>query len=207
LLNTQLDYAARSTEVIGRDESLIAAQKTLRSATRLVNQLLALSSAHALTPGEKGDVELSCSLVATAKQVLESLAGSAQSKRIDLGLEAPEAHSFVSARPVVLREMVMNLVDNAIRYTQRGGRVTVAIDARKSGICLSVTDNGPGIAPEFRELVFDRFFRIHDLDSQGSGLGLAIVREFAEKIGAKVGLSEPKDSQGLCVTLEFPTRN
>ncbi|HAL40012.1 MAG TPA: hypothetical protein DCP03_18670 [Polaromonas sp.] len=68
---------------------------------------------------------------------------------------------------------------------------------------MIVEDNGPGIPVECRERVFERFYRIHDRDSNGSGLGLAIVREFASKAGAQVSLSTPATGIGLAVVVEF----
>jgi len=206
LLNTQLNYAARNADPVERRESLDAAQKTLRSATRLVNQLLALSSAHALEiePVPQRELESRCALHAIAQEVLEALASHAQARQIDLGVEWSDVAIEVAARPVVLREMLMNIVDNAIRYTQPGGHVTVRIQTVASEALLSVRDNGPGIPRALRERVFERFFRINDRDSQGSGLGLAIVREYALRLGAQVELSDGDGAQGLCVTLRLP---
>jgi two-component system sensor histidine kinase TctE len=206
LLNTQLNYATRNTDPVERRESLDAAQKTLRSATRLVNQLLALSSAHAFEtePIPQTERDTPCALHAIAQEVLEALAMQAQARQIDLGAEWSDAMIAVAARPVVLREMLMNIVDNAIRYTQPGGRVTVRIQTSAQAAQVSVSDNGPGIPPALRERVFERFFRINDRDSQGSGLGLAIVREYALRLGAQVQLSNGEGGQGLCVTLHLP---
>jgi len=205
LLNTQLNYAARYTDPVERAESLEAAQKTLRAATRLVNQLLALSSAQALDSVLPGDNVAHGVLQAIAQDVLETLAVQAQARQIDLGAEWPEQPPLaVAARLLVVREMLLNLVDNAIRYTPPGGRVTVAITTQENQARVAVSDNGPGIAPELRERAFARFFRLNAHDSQGSGLGLAIVREYALKMGASVQMSDAPGGQGLCVTLCLP---
>ena len=97
----------------------------------------------------------------------------------------------------------MNLVDNAIRYTQRGGMVTARSEGSADAVTLVVEDNGPGIAPSERERVFERFYRIDDGDSAGSGLGLPIVREFASRIGASVELGTSPSGQGLAVAVRF----
>jgi signal transduction histidine kinase len=102
-----------------------------------------------------------------------------------------------------VREITMNLVDNAIRYTQPGGRVTTRIESSPDEVTLLVEDNGPGIAPSERDRVFERFYRIHDGDFAGSGLGLPIVREFASRIGAGVELRTSASGQGLTVVVRF----
>jgi two-component system OmpR family sensor kinase len=99
-----------------------------------------------------------------------------------------------------------NLVDNAVRYTPPGGRVDVSVEAADAGARLSVSDDGPGIAPADRERVFDRFYRPAGNATSGSGLGLAIVRTIAEAHGASVALAPGADGQGLTVTVSFPAR-
>jgi two-component system sensor histidine kinase TctE len=99
---------------------------------------------------------------------------------------------------------VSNLLDNALRYTQEGGRVTVGVRETEGRVALTVEDNGPGIAPEVRERVFERFYRVAQ-DSEGTGLGLAIVREIARAFDADVDLSaNPREASGLLVTVRFP---
>jgi two-component system sensor histidine kinase TctE len=203
LLNTQLSYAMRATDDQGRVESLKAARRTLQQAVRLVNQLLTLSAAEALASNPEAGPVTPNNLAVVVQEVFENLAAQAQTKDIDLGFEMTGDSSTVKARPVVLKEMVMNLVDNAIRYTQAGGIVTVHVDSVEGKTTLIVEDNGPGIPVECRERVFERFYRIHDRDSNGSGLGLAIVREFASKAGAQVSLSTPATGIGLAVVVEF----
>ena len=104
----------------------------------------------------------------------------------------------------------MNLVDNAVRYTPAGGHVTVRteVTSNNSGsknIVLSVMDDGPGIAANERERVFDRFYRVLGSDAEGSGLGLAIVREIAKSHGAQVILSgaDDKNSGGTIIRVVF----
>jgi two-component system sensor histidine kinase TctE len=168
-----------------------------------VNQLLTLSAAEALASNSEAGPVTPNNLAVVVQEVFENLAAQAQTKDIDLGFEMTGDSSTVKARPVVLKEMVMNLVDNAIRYTQAGGIVTVHVDSVEGKTTLIVEDNGPGIPVECRERVFERFYRIHDRDSNGSGLGLAIVREFASKAGAQVSLSTPATGIGLAVVVEF----
>ena len=101
--------------------------------------------------------------------------------------------------------LVRNLVDNAVRYTPGGGRVDVTVlDSGEPGrAVLKVTDNGPGIPPEERARVFDRFYRQPGANAPGSGLGLAIVKTIAVAHRAQVELGAGDDGRGLTVTVTF----
>jgi two-component system, OmpR family, sensor histidine kinase TctE len=201
LLNTQVSYAIRATDAQGRSESLLAVRQTVTQSVRLVNQLLTLSAAESHASSDAAPIE--SRLDDVLRQVLEDMAGRAQTKGIDLGFEMTGLDASVAGHPVTLREIAMNLVDNAIRYTQPGGIVTTRIVATPARVLLLVEDNGPGIPVGERERVFARFYRIRDGDSDGCGLGLAIVREFAQRIDADVALREPDDHEGLVVEVSF----
>ena len=202
LLTTQVSYAIRTSDLAARSESLSAIRQTVQQSVRLVNQLLTLSSAEVQGPGELHGEQ--GALDEVVRRVLEDMAGRAQSKRIDLGFESATHDVRVPGHPVTLREIVMNLVDNAIRYTPAGGIVTTRIAAGPDGVTLTVEDNGPGIAPAERERVFQRFYRIDDSDSDGCGLGLSIVKEFSAGIGARVALRTPSSGVGLAAKVIFP---
>lgn len=202
LLTTQVSYATRAADGAGREQSLAAIRSTVQQSARLVNQMLTLSAVEAQDDAERAVAEVA--LDAVVRKVLEDLAGQAQAKDIDLGFEQAGSGSTVLAVPrLALGEIAMNLVDNAIRYTQPGGRVTTRIEASPDAVTLLVEDNGPGIAPSERERVFERFYRIHEGDSSGSGLGLPIVREFASRAGASVELQTSASGQGLTVVVRF----
>jgi two-component system sensor histidine kinase TctE len=102
-----------------------------------------------------------------------------------------------------LRDLIDNLVDNAVRYTPAGGAVTVRCGRDADGAFLVVEDSGPGIAPAKRALVFERFVRLGDT-SPGSGLGLAVVRDIARAHRAKVTLDSRADGSGAVFTVRFP---
>jgi two-component system sensor histidine kinase TctE len=201
LLTTQVSYAIRASDAAGRSESLHAIRQTVQQSVRLVNQLLTLSSAQVLGPGEFHGEQ--GRLDDVVRRVLEDMAGRAQSRRIDLGFEATASGILVCGHAVTLREIVMNLVDNAIRYTPVGGIVTTRITVDPVAVTLTVEDNGPGIAEEEREHVFQRFYRIDDSDSDGCGLGLSIVKEFAAALDAKVTLRTPSSGVGLAADVAF----
>jgi two-component system, OmpR family, sensor histidine kinase TctE len=125
----------------------------------------------------------------------------ALSKEIDLGFEAGQA--TVAGIPWMLREALANLIDNALRYTPRGGVVTVSSFCRATGCALTVEDNGPGIPIAERQQIFERFYRIQDSTGDGCGLGLAIVKEIAALHGGEIRLEEP-DGGGIRFVLAFP---
>jgi two-component system sensor histidine kinase TctE len=203
LLNTQISFASRALDAAGRMESLTAARLTLQQTVRLVNQLLMLSAAEAFGNDAQADGSAANDMPTVVQQVFESLAHQALEKNIDLGFEATGTPRPVRAPPLALREILKNLIDNAIRYSDINGVVTVRFQLSERGSCITVQDDGPGIPAEFRERVFERFFRIDDHDSNGSGLGLAIVREFAAKVGATVRIATPPNGVGLAVTVQF----
>jgi two-component system OmpR family sensor kinase len=123
-------------------------------------------------------------------------------KHIDLQLRQASRLTLSGDREA-LRVMISNLIDNAIRYIPEGGKVEVALLRDAAGASVSVTDNGPGIPPEERERVFDRFYRCAGNESAGSGLGLAIVKNVADRHGARLSLSEGDGRVGLRVCVRF----
>ena len=110
----------------------------------------------------------------------------------------------------MLAEILNNLIDNALRYTPAPGRVTVIVRETPHYAILAVEDSGPGIAPEERERVFDRFYRVLGTSVDGSGLGLAIVREIATRHRATVQILDANRSaqtgavSGTRIELRFP---
>ena len=107
---------------------------------------------------------------------------------------------------VLLREMLSNLVDNALRYSPDGRAITVSVarDVKNEACQLVVSDAGPGIPSEERERVFEPFYRGADVIAPGTGLGLPIVRTIAHAHGATVSLSSASGNHGPCVVVRFP---
>jgi two-component system sensor histidine kinase TctE len=116
-------------------------------------------------------------------------------RHIDLGIDMTDAPAAVFGAPLMLRELLGNLIDNALRYTPAGGTVTVRVQREGDQVLLEVEDTGPGIAEAERPRVFDRFYRVLGTRAEGSGLGLAIVREIAEQHEAKVDICTPARAQ------------
>jgi len=203
LLTTQVSYAIRDGDAAARTESLAAIRQTVQQSVRLVNQLLTLSSAEVHGPADRHGAR--GRLDDVVRSVLVDLAGRAQSRGIDLGFECAAAEVDVRGDAVTLHEIVMNLVDNAIRYTQPGGIVTTRIVVAPGTAMLTVEDNGPGIPESERERVLERFYRLADQDSDGCGLGLAIVKEFTSQLGARLTLRTAAGGTGLAVDVAFDT--
>jgi two-component system sensor histidine kinase TctE len=175
----------------------------LQHAIRLLNQLLTLSMAESLEADSSVENLTPIDLATCVQEIFEGLAGQAQSKGISLGFDMTNDIPDLRVNPWVVREMLSNLVDNAVRYTAKNGSVTVRIEVVAGQTAVVVEDNGPGISPEHRDKVFERFYRIHNTDSNGSGLGLAIVRELADHIGAQVRLADTFSGKGLAVWIIF----
>jgi len=202
ILNTQVGYALRCPDGTEKDDALRAINKGVQHGIHLVNQLLTLSNAEVSIghPHRQADVNL----VDVVQHALEELSTLALAKHIDLGMEHDGTPALVHATASMLGELVSNLIDNAIRYTPEHGIVTAAIEANAESVTLRIEDNGPGIPPGQRELVFERFYRLHDDVSDGWGLGLPIVREIALASNARVELSDRAEGSGLVVTVTFP---
>jgi two-component system sensor histidine kinase TctE len=129
-------------------------------------------------------------------------------QQIDLGFEQPGHPIIIGGHAMMLRELLSNLIDNALRYTPAGGSVTVRVRVAGELALLEVEDTGPGIAPTERHHVFERFYRILGNSAEGSGLGLAIVREIAQQHGAEVDLfnnprAHPPKGPGSLFRLSF----
>ncbi len=182
------------------DQMWVAMQTSNRRLVDVTNKLLLLAQAeHADAQTRFERVELG----AVALHSVEQLAALAERRHIDLGMQLPEAPIDVLAQPALLDALTANLIDNALRYTQEGGQVTVGVRQAGDAVEFSVEDNGPGIPAEVRERVFERFYRGAQ-DTEGTGLGLAIVRETARAFGAQVMLgANPRAGSGLLVTVRF----
>ncbi|BDT59674.1 two-component system sensor kinase [Massilia varians] len=199
-LRLQLEWLAGrhrdDPETVRSVELLLQANERM---IRQANQLLALERA---APERFAQARFSAlDLSSIVGESVQSFVERALRKDIDLGFEL--APSWLEGERHMLRDLVDNLVDNALRYTPAQGRVTVRCRPTPEGVVFAVEDSGPGIPSEKRARVFQRFVRL-DQHSQGSGLGLAIVREIGAAHGARVELGEGAEGSGLRVTVRFP---
>ncbi len=200
-LKMQADLALHESDPVELHRSLVRIAESADRAAHLINQLLALARAE--SSFEKLYVVEPVSLEGLVNEVALELYPYAQHKEIDLGAEGECAGLCIEGNPVLLRELIKNLVDNAIKYTPRRGRVTVRTCFDGQPV-LEVEDSGPGIPLADRERVFQRFYRVLGSGADGSGLGLPIVREIAELHRAVISLHDPAGGQGVLIRVSFP---
>jgi len=209
---TAVQLQAQIAERAGSDAERAAALAELRAgvdrASRLVGQLLTLAREE---PGVSDRPLVRIDLAELARSVIADHVAQAAARGVDLGLASEPAaatSAIIDGDAAGLRTLLSNLVDNALRYTPRGGRVDVAIAAEAREVALSVRDAGPGIPEDERSRVFDRFYRAPGTaELPGSGLGLAIVKRIAERHGASIALGPGianAAGPGLTVTVRFP---
>jgi two-component system, OmpR family, sensor histidine kinase QseC len=170
-------------------------------AARLVSQLLALTRSDASPELKLTD---QVDLEALVQNVLATWAALAQQRDVELDLTS-QADLQVAGDAESLTALIDNLVGNAVKYSPPGGTVKVNLHADANAVQLTVTDQGPGIAPELRERVFERFFRAPGQAQSGSGLGLAIAKAVADRHGATLELSSGANGVGLQVRLRIPS--
>lgn len=165
-----------------------------------VDQLLTLAR---LDPADAGERREACDLREVARRVLADVAPMALTKGIDVELVTGPAVP-VAGNHALLAMLIRNIVDNAVRYSRRGGcvRVTTARDGPIAR--LVVTDEGPGVAPADRHALGQRFHRIAASGETGTGLGLSIVTRVAELHSATVRFEDGPAGRGLAVVVEFP---
>jgi len=177
--------------------------KGTEHATELANRLLTLARAGTPLTAPPVDVDL----IGVVRDTIAQHLPDALARRHDLGFEGRLATPcVVHGDALLLREMLSNLIDNALRYSPDGGAITVLVerDPRSGGLTLVVSDTGPGIPPDERERVFEPFYRGADVVAPGTGLGLPIVRTIAHAHGASVSLGPGADGHGLRVAVAFP---
>ena len=164
----------------------------------LIEQLLRLArvSHHPLSPK-------SVTLYHWVASVIAEFGNIITSRELDVVLDGDETVE-VKTDESLLRMMVTNLLDNAIKYTPVGGEIRISISSEDEYGRISISDSGPGIPPHEREAVFQRFYRLNTLHKEGAGLGLAIVADTADRLSATVELSSSRSGNGLQVDLRLP---
>lgn len=204
-LKAQIELALREEDPQRLHEALARLREGVERLSRMVRQLLALASNEPAAAASLRRAPLD--LAALALEASMDWAPVALRRRIDLGFEGDEP-----VRPVRItgdadrvRELLNNLIDNAIRYSREGGRVTVSVrDDGQGGAVLAVADDAPRIPRAERERVFERFHRVLGTAVDGSGLGLSIVSEIAALHGARVALDDDPQGAGNRFSVWFP---
>ncbi len=217
-LRTQAELAQRQIDAGEADpqalkKSLQQIARSSQRAAHMVNQLLAMARAENQQQVAQRQV---VNLARLATETVRDFVPRALEKRIDLGYEGPTDAAAtrhprgpqVLGHALLLRELIRNLVDNALQYTPAGGTVTVRVidDPFGQVVVLQVEDSGPGIPLGERELVFQPFYRSLGTEVDGSGLGLAIVREIASQHGAEISIGDApgrSTSPGTLMTVQL----
>lgn len=203
-MKTHLQVAMAAGDAGKARQSMGLALQGVDRATHSVEQLLALARADA----EQNDLlrDGSVDLHELAVWGVSAFSQQAYERGIDLGL-AQAGHRWVPGDTAALKILLRNLIDNAVRYTPKGGEVTVSVTgAEGEEACLTVADNGPGVALEERERIFDRFYRGPEeraMTATGSGVGLSIVQRIARLHHAEIEIASGINGQGLAVTVHF----
>lgn len=199
VLNLQATAAMRHSGEADRAAALGALQVGVGQMSRLAEQLLTLSRAE---PGGRRPRDDRVVLGELARRVLDGFAAPAMDKGIDLGLDERSIGVAAAGDETMMGEMLVNLVDNALRYCPPGSCVTVVVDQEDGEAVLAVVDDGSGLPPGEEDRVFERFYRVAGTEAAGSGLGLAIVKEVAETAGGKVAARRPAGG-GLAVEVRL----
>src|SRR6201996_2160963 len=188
-LRTQAELALRQDVSAEVHRSLEQIATSSEQAARLVTQLLALARAENRLSGQ---IFAPVEITEVARNAVRDWVQAALAKQMDLGYEGPDEAGEIDGSLLMLREMLSNLIDNAIRYTPAGGRITVRVrpDAAAREVHLEVEDTGLGIPAAERARVVERFYRILGREGDGSGLGLAIVREIVTMHGGTLTISD-----------------
>ncbi len=198
-LSTQVGFALRETDPAQQREALAAIKVQLEETVRQTNQMLALARM------DSAEVALELQdVTALAEAVTREWWHEARASGIDLGFEADDGPLNLRIHAGLLKEALSNLLHNAIRYTPRGGQVTVKLRHTASHGIVAVADNGPGMPVQELARAGERFFRGSQTTQPGSGLGLAIVRSIAERFGGALHVSAGPDDRGLVVAMELP---
>ena len=175
-------------------------QQGVERAAQLVSQLLSFAR---LDAADQAPAQAALDLATLAQDRVAIRVPQALARNQDLGYEGPSRlpwHGDAS----ILTSAVDNLLGNAIRYTPPGGRITLRLAATPDGIRLEVEDTGPGIPPEFRESLFERFTRLPGTQETGSGLGLAIVHRAVALHEGRVTLNGRAGGPGLLAVIQLP---
>lgn len=201
LLKTQANVGLREDNIRAAQEALCAIVASTDSMTRLTNQLLTLARTD---PDQAPAPRCRVDLVAIAREVLSQYSSLAAMRKIALAPKIEPDAAPIEGEATLLRELIANLLDNALKYTPENGEVSIALRNSGGALLLRVQDSGVGIPLSEQEHVFKRFYRVLGTGVEGSGLGLSIVAEVARVHCAQVSLRNRSGTSGLCVEVRFP---
>lgn len=201
IIRTQLALSARASTLEDAQAAARKGDASVAHAEHILAQLLRMANIDAAGSGEKQSL-VKVDLAQLAQSTTADYIPIAAEAGIDLGFEQIDEVSIM-AEPLLLGELLGNLISNAIAYTGRGTEVTVRVLRDGAAACLEVEDNGPGISPEKRSVVRQRFARGEGNAAPGAGLGLAIVEEIAAFFDGWLSLEDGAGGRGLKATVRF----
>lgn len=185
-------------------ETIAEIDRSTRHLDRLVVQLIAMARAEKSAVADEDVQSGPTDLTASASEAVGIMAPLASARNVELAFESEINSAPVWADPSALHDILTNLIDNAIRYNTNGGSVVVRVFSEEGRYAVRISDDGPGIALEHRERVFDRFYRVPASDRPaGSGLGLSIVRSLLQQSGGTISLTDGIEGVGLVVVVSF----
>jgi len=198
-LKLQAARALREQNIEAMQPALEQIQSSADRMAHLTTQLLVLARSEPI----EGDYELvPVDLVELARSTCMEFVPKALQRNIELGFESDEPELIIKGDAILLRELLANLLDNAITYGHEHGNILIKLE-RNPTPCLIVEDDGPGIPESERQRIFERFYRIPGTAGVGCGLGLAIVKEIADLHKARLQLSPFNELSGTRIELKF----
>lgn len=204
ILKAQASYGLREPSLEGKQLVLEAQEARINQMSRLVSQLLSLARAEQGALLMKADVDFA----ALTRDVLEEFATVAIDREIDLSFQDEGGPLVVTGHASLLREIVANLVDNAVRYSSPGATVAVDLSRYEGHVRLTIEDSGPGVSDEDLPRLTERFYRGSGAEgesgAEGTGLGLAIVRDIVEAHDGSLTLGRRSAGPGLVATVTLP---
>ena len=203
IITSQINFAQRNSELDpAQNEMLTAINKTIIQGTKVINQLLVLAAVEQNRLHQNSGNSIQVAEI--IKGAIEELALLAVQKNIDLGIDHLDETIQIAAPNFLVRELIYNLVDNAIKHINPNGMVTISLQRKDNYGVLSVVDNGPGIPVDERKRVFERFYRLDQTKQNSSGLGLSIVKEICDSLKSEITLGTSENGIGLQVDVAFP---
>lgn len=199
-LKVQVERVLREPHSGSLDPALLQIQHCTDRISRLTTQLLALARSE---NGPDDQHFRLVDLVPLSREACMEWADKALQRQIDLAFEPPGTPVTAMGDARLLHELLVNLLDNAVRYGRPSGHIIVSLSAMPVPT-LSVEDDGPGIPPEEEERIFERFYRIPGSSGEGCGLGLAIVKEIVDLHGARIRVAQASEIGGTRLTIRFP---
>ena len=203
-IKLQAQLALRDSAPGPVHDSLAQIERAADHMNHVNSQLLKLARAEIAF--DRGPAQAPADLVRIVRACCEALAPRAVGREIELSFDSALPSIPLAGDPVLLTEMIRNLIDNSIIYGRAGGHIWVRLVERQGQVQLSVEDDGPGISPEHWPQIFDRFFRPPNSPGEGCGLGLPIVREIARAHGADIRLEERASGGGTRFVIDFPAQ-